>query len=89
MDKDMTVTEAAAIVSVHPETLRRLVREGKLEAYQVNPGARRPDYRITPASLQAYRAQKRSASGSNFSADTRAEYHTEENETEGKEAGIP
>ena len=85
----MTVTEAATIVNVHPETLRRLVREGKLEAYQVNPGARRPDYRITPSALQAYRTQKRPGAGSDFSTEAAADYRTAGSETESQEAKNP
>lgn len=45
----MTIAEAAALLKVHPETIRRAVRNGKLEAYR-RPGMTR----ISVPALQAY-----------------------------------
>ena len=59
---DLTLAEAASAVGLHVETLRRLARAGQIETYVVNPGSRRPHFRVTPAALQAFRARgKRTA----------------------------
>ncbi|GBQ82292.1 hypothetical protein AA13595_0883 [Gluconacetobacter johannae DSM 13595] len=51
----MTIAQAAALLGLHPETLRRDIRSGKLEAY------RRPRAtRISRPALQAYLEQFRS-----------------------------
>lgn len=36
MEKLLTISEAAALINVHPETLRRWDREGTLVALKVN-----------------------------------------------------
>jgi excisionase family DNA binding protein len=59
---DLTLGEAAKELSLHIDTIRGLVREGAIQAYQVNPAARRPSYRVTPDALQAYRQQGMRAS---------------------------
>ena len=53
--QDLTLAEAARAVGLHVETMRRLAREGQIETYRVNPGARSPRFRVTPAALQAFR----------------------------------
>lgn len=56
---DLTLAEAADAVGLHVETLRRLARAGQIETYIVNPGSRRPHFRVTPAALQAFRRHGR------------------------------
>lgn len=56
---DLTLAEAARAVGLHVETLRRLARAGQIETYVVNPGSRRPHFRVTPAALQAFRTRGR------------------------------
>ena len=57
--KDLTLAEAARAVGLHVETMRRLAREGRIQTYVVNPGARARRFRVTPAALQAFREQGR------------------------------
>ena len=45
----LTVTEAAALSKYHPERLRELIREGKIEARKFGPA-----WAVKRDSLQAY-----------------------------------
>ena len=47
--KLLSVEDVAGKVSVHPETIRRLIRAGELPASMVGSS-----YRIAPADLDAY-----------------------------------
>ncbi|MDL2172425.1 MULTISPECIES: helix-turn-helix domain-containing protein [Asaia] len=49
MPRLLTVNAAASIVGYHPETLRKAIREGRLEAYRRPRGTR-----IEPDALKAY-----------------------------------
>jgi len=42
----LTVEEAAERISVHPETIRRMIRRGELSALKVGP-----TYRVDPSDL--------------------------------------
>jgi excisionase family DNA binding protein len=46
-----SVKEAAENVNVHPETLRRAIRAGHLEAHSIGVGERRPTYRVSNRAL--------------------------------------
>jgi excisionase family DNA binding protein len=37
-DSDLTVQQFARLTNFHPETVRRLIRTGKLQAYRLNAG---------------------------------------------------
>jgi excisionase family DNA binding protein len=52
-DRPLSVNEAADILGMHPETLRRAIRRGALRATRVGPRA----FRIAPADLDAYAGQ--------------------------------
>ena len=52
-DKLYTANEVAEILNVHPETVRRYIREGLLEA-KVLGKRDRPQYRISEAQLRRY-----------------------------------
>lgn len=45
----LTTTQAAALLGVHPQTLRKLVRAGILPAYRVGH-----HYRLHPTDLEAF-----------------------------------
>ncbi len=45
----LTVEQVAGILAIHPETVRRLIRQGKIKAFRVGAG-----WRIPESSVQAY-----------------------------------
>lgn len=53
-ESDFTVQEFARRVGFHPETIRRLIRTGRLTAYRLNGGR----YRIPRHVLAALRASE-------------------------------
>ena len=54
---DLTVAEVARELSASPETVRRLIQSGDLQAYRLS-GTAGP-WRIEPAELVAYRERQR------------------------------
>lgn len=48
----LTVTEVASFIRVHPETVRRYIREGHIKAIKLT--GKRSDYRISKKSLEAF-----------------------------------
>lgn len=47
----LTLSEASDYLRLHRQTVRKLIRAGKLDAWQLFPGTRSP-YRISKASLE-------------------------------------
>ena len=58
MDKFLTISEAATIINVHPETLRRWDREGELVAIKIND---RGDRRYRKSDIQQFMSTHKSA----------------------------
>lgn len=56
-DRDLEVFEVARVCRVDEETVRRWIRAGDLEAYNVGSDAN-PRYRVTPRALEAFRAAR-------------------------------
>jgi excisionase family DNA binding protein len=52
---DLTVADVAKAVHRKPNTVRKWIQRGEIEAYRFN----RRDYRITPAALTAYLDRQR------------------------------
>lgn len=55
LPSDLTVEEVAALLGRSPQTVRRWIREGELDAYSF----RGREYRISAAALQEFIAQER------------------------------
>jgi excisionase family DNA binding protein len=53
---DLTVAEVAALLRVTVPTVRNWIKHGELEAWA--PGGSRAGYRITPAALARFRAER-------------------------------
>ncbi len=51
----LTVDEAAKRLKVHPESIRRWLREGKMRGHLIS---RRGGYRIRPAELETFLEQR-------------------------------
>lgn len=49
--EDLTVEEVAKELNMHPESVRRLLRDNKIEGYQPGGGA----WRVTRADLDAFK----------------------------------
>ncbi|MBM4287545.1 MAG: helix-turn-helix domain-containing protein [Deltaproteobacteria bacterium] len=47
----MTISEACASLKVCRNTLRTMIRDGRIKAINLRPGARRPTWRIFAESL--------------------------------------
>ena len=54
MNISRTIEEAAYVLSVHPNTVRRLICRGDLKAFRVGPRV----IRITTAELEAYQLRQ-------------------------------
>lgn len=52
-----TIAEAAARLSVHPNTVKNMMRDGRVLGVNINPGGKRPTWRIVAASLEAFRVE--------------------------------
>jgi len=52
-----TIAEAAAMLAVHPNTIKNMMRDGRVQAVDLNPGGKRPTWRIVAASLEAFRVE--------------------------------
>lgn len=50
----MTLSEAAALLGVHPDVLRRQVHRGKLRAKKVGR-----DWHVTPREVERYRKESK------------------------------
>ena len=59
MNSSRTIEEAAYLLSVHPNTVRRMIRRGELMAYRVGPRL----IRITTTKLEAYQLHRSLHSG--------------------------
>ena len=46
----ITTAQAAELLGVHPETVRRIIADGRLRVYKIN----KRSLRIDPADLEAY-----------------------------------
>ena len=57
ISSDLTVEEFATQVGMHPDSVRRLIRQHVISAYVVNPQARKLRYRITHDALSAFQEQ--------------------------------
>lgn len=53
MAKDYSVKDVAELIGVHPMTITRRIRDGKLKAFRTNGDS--GSYRITEEALNAYR----------------------------------
>jgi excisionase family DNA binding protein len=53
---DLTPKEAATLLNVHVETIRRLIREGVIRAYKLSRG-RNASVRITQEAINEYRGK--------------------------------
>jgi excisionase family DNA binding protein len=54
VEKLLTVEDVAEQLQVHPETVRRWLREGRLEGYRIS---RRGGWRIRPEAVEAMLAE--------------------------------
>ena len=55
--KALTVAEYARQRATTPDEIRKLIRAGHLRAQLLNPAAKRPTYRLTPAAIAQYEAR--------------------------------
>lgn len=69
MDKDYTINQVADIIQVNRKTVEAWIQSGELEAYQIRSGGR---YRITPAALDKFRANRQVQPKREKSEDTLA-----------------
>lgn len=53
----LTADQAAALLSIHPKTLQRLARTGRVPAYAVLTGGTRARWRFKQSDLTAYAAE--------------------------------
>lgn len=52
---DYTITEVGEMLNLDPSTVRTLIHSGSLAAWVVNPGAKRPTYRISREAIETLR----------------------------------
>jgi hypothetical protein len=45
----LKISEAAARLSCHPNTVKNMMRDGRVQAVNLNPGGKRPTWRIVAA----------------------------------------
>ena len=58
----MTIVEVAELARCHRKTVERAIKAGRLEAVNIGePGARRPELRITPEAYRSWLEQGRVA----------------------------
>jgi excisionase family DNA binding protein len=53
----LTIHQAAARLSCHPNTVKNMMRDGRVRAVNINPAGKRPTWRIVAASLEAFRVE--------------------------------
>ncbi len=58
-DEAYTLAQAGKALGVSPVTLRRWIHAGQIDAFQVNPLAQRPSYRIRRGDVEARREKGR------------------------------
>ena len=51
MDETYTINEVAKILKYNPETIRRLIREGKINAFRIGMNSKFP-YRISAKEIE-------------------------------------
>jgi len=47
----------AKLLGLHPESIRRLIRSGELQAYKIPPNAKRPTYRVPQNAIDGFLAK--------------------------------
>ncbi len=52
----LTATQAAERLQVHPETVRRLIKAGRIKAVALNNKTARTQWRIDPKEIEAFMA---------------------------------
>jgi excisionase family DNA binding protein len=57
MKSQLKIQEAAAQLNVHPNTVKNMMRDGRVRAVNLNPGGKRPTWRIVAASLEQFRVE--------------------------------
>ncbi len=55
---DFSISEVADMLNLDPSTVRTLIRSGALSAWLVNPGAKRPTYRISREAIETLRSRQ-------------------------------
>ena len=57
MSNLLTITQAAAQINVCRNTMRAMMDDGRVRSVNLNPGGKRPTWRIVAASLETFRVE--------------------------------